>query len=111
MNEYIWLVKSSKGDFLISVVGNWTQEEAEEKLRTVLAGLGIDITKLITRKRATGDPESGATIVQDLEPQTEVGFSLYAGRKLWVAAGKGSEFDAELTRTDKEMKDALEEAE
>jgi len=28
IKDYLWLVKTDKGDFFITVIGNWTQEEA-----------------------------------------------------------------------------------
>ncbi|KKL91892.1 hypothetical protein LCGC14_1166580 [marine sediment metagenome] len=36
VKDWMWLLTTAKGDFLISVAGEWTQEEAAQKLKYVL---------------------------------------------------------------------------
>ena len=105
MKDWLWLVKTNKGDFFITVFGNWTQEEAAKKLRWVFAGIKLDITAMIPRKRVTGPDDAMGTIFQQEEPKDELGFSFLGGKKLWEVCGRGVEYEAELIRLKKEMEE------
>lgn len=97
MKDWLWLVKTSKGDFFITVVGKWTQEEAATRVRAVFhVILKSSIVAMIPRKRATGPDDTMGTIVEQLEPKDQLGFDFMAGKKIWEACGRGAEFDAEI---------------
>ena len=98
MNDYLWLVKTNKGDFFITVIGNWTQEEAAKKLRLVFDGIKLDIIGMIPRKRATGPDDAMCTLYQKEEPKDDPGFQFLAGKKLWDVCGRGAEYEAEQIR-------------
>jgi len=102
MKDYLWLVKTNKGDFFITVLGNWTQEEAAKKIRRVFEEIKLDITAMIPRKRATGPDDAMGTIYEQEEPKDELGFSFLGGKKLWEVCGRGVEYEAELIRLKKE---------
>ncbi|GAJ19477.1 unnamed protein product, partial [marine sediment metagenome] len=86
-----------KGDFFITVVGEWTQEEAATRVRAVFhVILKLSIIAMIPRKRATGPDDMMGTIVKQLEPKDEVGFDFMAGKRIWAACGKTAEFEAEM---------------
>lgn len=102
MKDYIWFLKTDKGDFFITVYGPWTQEEAAEKFQTVFKAIGVKITAMIPRKRVTGDSEAGCTLYEQKDAKSGLGFEFLAGRKLWEACGRGAEYGAELTRLKKE---------
>ena len=99
--DYLWLVKTNKGDFFISVLGDWTQEEAAKKVREVFDSLQLEIIGMLPRKRASGSMDTMCTIYQD--KQLGAGFSFLAGKTLWVVCGRGSEYEAELIRTRAEI--------
>jgi len=104
MMDWLWLVKTNKGAFFITVLGNWTQEEAALKIRVVFdVILKVDITAMIPRKRVTGPDDVMGTIYEDEKSGNERGFSFLAGKKLWEACGRGVEYEAELIRLKKEM--------
>jgi len=106
MKDYLWLLKTNKGDFFITVVGNWTEEEAAKKVRRVFDGIQVDITGMIPRKRATGPDEMTCTIYEQEEPyKDEIGFSFLANKRLWQACGRGVEYEAERTRLEKQLAD------
>ncbi len=96
MYEWAWLVKTSKGDFFLTVVGNWTQEEAAKNVRQVFESIELDIIGMIPRKRSTGPDEMQCTIYQSEKPVPPFGFEFLAGKKLWQACGRGAEFDAQM---------------
>ncbi|MBA7498899.1 hypothetical protein ES704_01638 [subsurface metagenome] len=102
MKDWLWLVKTNKGDFFITVLGNWTQEEAAKKIRLVFYKIKLDITAMIPRKRATGPDDAMGTIYQHEEPKDALGFEFFAGQKLWGGCGRGAEYEAELIRLKKE---------
>ena len=102
MKEWLWLVKTGKGDFFITVIGNWTQEEAAKKLLWVFEHIKLDITAMIPRKRATGPDDAMGTIYQAEEPKDKLGFSFLAGKKLWDVCGRVAEYEAELILLKKE---------
>jgi len=102
MKDYLWLVKTDKGDFFITVLGNWTQEEAAKKLRLVLDSIKLDITAMIPRKRVTGPGDAMCTIYEQEDAKSGLGFEFLGGKKLWEACGRGVEFEAELIRLKKE---------
>lgn len=102
MKDYLWLVKTNKGDFFITVFGNWTQEEAAKKIRLVFETIKLDITAMIPRQRVTGPDDAMGTIYQQEKPEDVLGFSFLAGKKLWEVCGRGVEFEAELIRLKKE---------
>ncbi len=102
--DYLWLVKTDKGDFFFTVMGDWTQEEAKEKVKEAAKHIGLEITEFILRKRSTGSMDMTATIYQELEPKkTPLGFELLAGKGLWEACGRGAAYAAERIRLEKEM--------
>lgn len=108
MKDWLWLVKTNKGEFFITVIGNWTEEEASKRLRAVFdVQLKLDITAMIPRKRATGSDDVMGTIYQqsifqDDEPRNELDFHFLAGKKIWEVCGRGVEYEAELIRVKKE---------
>ena len=109
MKDYLWLVKTNKGHFFITVMGNWTQEEAAQKIRLVFDKINLDITAMIPRKRVTGPMDAMGTIYditvgspEQEKPKDELGFSFLAGKKLWDVCGRGAEYEAELIRSKKE---------
>lgn len=102
IKDWLWLVKTNKGDFFITVIGNWTQEEAAKKIRQVFDRITPNIIAMIPRKRATGPYDAMGTIYPPEEPKGEQAFSFSAGKKLWEACGRGVEFEAELIRLKKE---------
>ena len=103
VKDYLWLLKTNKGDFFITVIGNWTQEEAAKKIRLVFDEIKLDITAMIPRKRATGPLDAMGTIHDQVEPKDARGFSFLAGKKLWEVCGRGVEYEAERIRLKKEM--------
>ena len=105
MKDYLWLVKTNKGDFFITVLGNWTQEEAAKKIRLVFDGINLDITAMIPRKRVTGPDDAMGTIYEQEPPKDARGFNFLGGKKLWEVCGRGAEYQAELIRLKKEVKD------
>ncbi|MBA7682501.1 hypothetical protein ES703_90851 [subsurface metagenome] len=108
MKDYLWLVKTDKGDFFITVMGNWTQEEAAKRVKAVFdVMLKLDITAMIPRKRVTGPDDAMGTIYQQLEPKDELDFAFLGGKKLWQVCGRGAEYDAELIRSKKEMEEEI----
>ena len=102
VKDWLWLVKTNKGDFFITVIGNWTQEEAAEKIRLVFEKIKLNITAMIPRKRVTGPDDAMGTIYEQEEPKDELGFSFLAGKRLWEVCGRGVEYEAELIRLKKE---------
>jgi len=103
MKDYLWLLQTDKGDFFISVFGNWTQEEAAKKARTVFDSIGVNITAMIPRKRATGPDETMCTLYEQKDAKSGLGFDFLAGKRLWEACGRGVEYEAELIRSKKEI--------
>ena len=103
MKDWLWLVKTNKGDFFITVIGNWTQEEAAKRVRAVFhVLLKLTIVGMIPRKRSTGPDDIQCTIYEQEEPKDELGFSFLAGKRLWEVCGRGVEYEAELIRLKKE---------
>ena len=102
MKDYLWLLKTDKGDFFITVLGNWTQEEAAKKVRLAFEVYRLDITAMIPRKRVTGPDDAMGTIYQDEKPENVLGFQFLGGKKLWEVCGRGVEYEAELIRLKKE---------
>ena len=103
MKDFLWLVKTNKGDFYITVAGNWTQEEAAKKIWMVFDWIKLDINAMIPRKRATGPDDAVGTIYQLEEPEDGGGFQFLGGKKLWEACGRRIEYEAELTRLGKQL--------
>uniref|UniRef100_A0A6H1Z6C2 Uncharacterized protein n=1 Tax=viral metagenome TaxID=1070528 RepID=A0A6H1Z6C2_9ZZZZ len=103
MKDYLWLIKTNKGDFFITVVGNWTQEEAAKRMWLVFEEMKLGITAMIPRKRATGPDDAVGTIYQPEEPKDGRDFEFLAGHKLWEASGRGVEYEAERVRLEKQM--------
>ena len=102
MKDYLWLVKTDKGDFFITVLGNWTQEEAAKKVQLVFEMIKLGITAMIPRKRATGPDDAMGTIYQKEKSENGLGFEFLGGKKLWEVCGRGAEYEAELIRLKKE---------
>ena len=105
-NYYLWLAKTDKGDFFMATSGNWTEAEAAQKVLHVFKQLNLDIISMVPRKRATGPNETTGTIIQELEPASELGYTFLAGRKFWEICGRVAEYDAELVLMDKQMAEA-----
>jgi len=103
MKDYLWLVTTNKGDFFITVIGNWTQEEAARKLLLVIKMINLDIIAMIPRKRATGPDDNMCTIFEQEEPEDALGFNFMAGKKIWEVCGRGTEYEAETIRLSKQM--------
>ena len=102
IKDYLWLLKTDKGDFFITVYGPWTQEEAAEKVRAVFETIKVNINTMIPRKRATGPIEEGCTLYEQKDAKSGLGWDFLAGKKLWEACGRGAEYEAELIRLKKE---------
>ena len=102
MKDYLWLVKTNKGDFFMTVFGNWTQEEAAKKLQLVFESIKLDITAMIPRKRVTGPDDAMGTIYEQEDAKSGLGFEFLGGKKLWEVCGRGVEYEAELIRLKKE---------
>lgn len=102
MKDYLWLLKTDKGDFFITVMGNWTQAEAAEKARAVFDAIKVKIIAMIPRKRATGPLDAGCTLYEQKDAKSGLGFDFLADKKLWEACGRGVEYEAELIRQKKE---------
>jgi len=96
--DWLWLVKTNKGDFFITVFGRWTQEEAAKKLQLLFLHINLAIIAMIPRKRATGDMDAMATLYQQDPPEDKLGFSCFAGKSFWAACGRGALYEAELIR-------------
>jgi len=62
VKDWMWLVKTAKGDFFMTVVGKWTQEEAAKKVQQVFETIKLDIICIIPRKRSTGPEDMRGTI-------------------------------------------------
>lgn len=94
-NYWMWLVKTKKGNFLISVIGKWTQEEAAVRVKGVFKVLlKVDILDMIPRKLTTGPADMQGTIYEQDPPTDELGFTFHAGKKIWDLRGQGAKFDA-----------------
>lgn len=103
--EWVWLIKTAKGDFFITVIGNWTQEEAAERVRTVFETVKLDIVGMIPRKRPTGPDDNRCTILEQLEPKDVLGFDFMAGKKVWEVCGRGVEYEAQMVALNKQMEE------
>jgi len=103
VKDWMWLVKTDKGDFFMTVVGKWTQEEAAKKVQQVFETIKLDIIGMVPRKRATGPDDMRGTIYEHQEPKDILGFDFFAGRKFWEICGRGAEYEAELILLGKEM--------
>lgn len=91
----MWLVKTSKGDFFMTVCGEWNQEEAAKKVMMVFDGLELDIVGMIPRKRGPASTENTGTILEQSEPKDARGFDFLAGKKFWEVCGRIAEYQAE----------------
>lgn len=104
MKSWMWLVKTSKGDFFITVMGKWTQEEAAKRIKAVFdVILKLDIIGMIPRKRSTGPDNMQGLIFEQLEPKDQLGFGFLAGEKIWHVCGRGAEFQAQKILLEKEV--------
>jgi len=102
MKDWMWLVKTGKGDFFITVVGKWTQEEAATRVKGVFKViLKVDIVDMIPRKRSAGPLDIQCTIYEQQEKKDELGFSFFAGRKIWELCGRGDKYEAALAEAQK----------
>jgi hypothetical protein len=100
---YAWLLKTSRGDFYVSVCGEWTEEEAVTKLLHVMITIGLVFTAMVPRKRIPGSPDNTGTIFQNEKSKTGLGFDFYAGKKFWEVAGRGTEYAAEMILFGKQL--------
>lgn len=102
VKDWLWLIKTNKGDFFMTVVGKWTQGEAARKVRIVFDGLKLDIVGMIPRKRSTGTDDIQGTIYEQPDPKNALGFDFLAGRKFWQLCGRDAEYDAEMVLWEKD---------
>jgi len=99
IKDWRWRLQTDKGEFFITVVGHWSQEEAATLIRAVFhVILKLIIIAMIPRKRSTGPDEIQCTVCEQQENRNELGFDFFAGKKVWEAIGRGVEFEAELIR-------------
>ena len=105
MKDYLWLVKTNKGDFFMTVFGNWTQEEAAKNLRLVFDSIKLDIIAMIPRKRATGPDDAMGTFYEQEDAKSGLGFEFLGGKKLWEVCGRGVEYAGTRVLLDKQMAD------
>lgn len=104
IKDWMWLIKTNKGDFFITVVGKWTQEEAAKRVRAVFeVTLKLDIVGMIPRKRSTGPDDIQCTIFEQQEPKDQLGFDFLAGEKIWQVCGRGVEYQAQKILLEKEL--------
>lgn len=97
---WLWLVKTPKGDFFLTVTGDWTQEQAAIRVRAVFdVYLKLNIIEMVARKRAIGPDDMQATIYEVPE---EPGFHLMGGKKIWEACGRGAEYEAAMASKEKD---------
>ena len=105
ITDWMWLIKTNKGDFFMTVVGKWTQEEAAKRVRAVFElVLKLDIVGMIPRKRSTGPDDIQGTICEQLEPKDALGFDFLAGKKFWDLCGRGVQYEAQMILLKEEMK-------
>jgi len=105
VNDYLWLVRTDKGNFFITVVGKWTREEAAKKVQWVFAALKLGIITMVPRQRTTGSMDAMGIIYEQAVSEDKLGFSFNAGKAIWEACDRGVEFEAELVRLKKECLD------
>ena len=103
-NVWMWLMKTNQGDFFITVVGKWTQEEAAKKVRMVFETIKLDIVGMIPRKRSTGPDDNQGTLSEQLEPKDGPGYCFFAGKKFWDICGRGVEYEAQLILLKEQLK-------
>lgn len=103
MNGWAWLVTTDKGDFFVMIAGEWTQGQAFKHVCLAFGMLGLDITAMISRKRAPTSVAEEAMVTIYQETDHGEGFSLLAGKKLWNVCGQGIHYEAEMIRLKKEM--------
>jgi hypothetical protein len=94
-NVWLWLVSTTKGKFFISFIGGCDQAAAAKKVWRLFELLGLDITALQDRKRATGPGENTCTLVEQPTPENELGCDFMGGRDLYRACGRLAEYGAE----------------
>ncbi|KKL48307.1 hypothetical protein LCGC14_2326830 [marine sediment metagenome] len=105
VKDWMWLIMTAKGDFLITVAGEWTEEEAAQKVKYVFdVFLKLTIIGMVPRKRSTGPQERQGTIYEQPEPKDALGFNFLGGKKLWEVCGRGAEYQAELVLVKGQMK-------
>jgi len=99
-NDWMWLVKTEKGDLFITVVGKWDQPAALKKVWEMLGHLKVYPIAMIPRKISSAPDEQHGTIWED---ETELlGFRFLAGKKFWDLAGRTAEFEAERLLLEKQ---------
>ncbi len=104
--EWLWLVKTAKGNFFMTVVGKWTQEEAATRVRGVFhVILKQSIISMIPRKRATGPIDMTCSIIEQQPRKDTVGFNLYAGKKVWQLCGKIAEYEAQRILVERSIRE------
>lgn len=101
---WYWLVQTPKGDFFMSVVGGWTQEEAALKVWKTFDQFNLTIIGLVQRKRVPFAGDSTGSIYQD-KTQAEGEFFL-AGKKFWEISGRGTEYAAQMVALDHQIKES-----
>lgn len=100
----MWLVKTDKGDFSITVEGRWSQGEAARKVRQVFDLLKLEIVGMIPRKRATGSDDMMGTIIEQFESEGQSTFSFLAGERIWQVCGRGAEYQAQKILVEKRLR-------
>jgi hypothetical protein len=92
--HWLWLVKTAKAKFIINVIGEWSQEEAAEKLHVIFGLLKLTIIEMAPRKLALCSNKMQGTIIQNKE--APAGIEFLAGKHIWAACGRNAEFEAEM---------------
>lgn len=98
---WAWLLKTSRGDFFITVVGEWNQGEALEMVWRVFERIrathhvNIDILGMIPRKRSSYSTDMECTVYQT-EEKGEEDYYFFAGENLWAICGLTANYEAEM---------------
>jgi hypothetical protein len=96
INDWLWLVQTDKGNFFMTVAGEWSQAEALKKVWQLFTMLKIDITGLFPRQRATGSVDNTGTIFQTDDPKNALGYEFLAAKRFWALGNRMAEFEAEM---------------
>lgn len=99
IQSWAWLLKTTQGDFFVTVVGTWNQAEAARMVWAVFDRMNdyykaeIGITGMIPRKRPTGPEDRDCTIWEREEPEGPENYFFLAGKKLWELCGLAAFYD------------------
>ena len=101
--DYLWLVKTNRGGFFITVIGNWTPEEAAKRIWLVFEEIKLGIIGMIPRKQPTGPDDERGLICQLEEPKDGRDFEFLAGKKFFEVWGRSTEYEVTRILLDKQM--------